>query len=1188
MVVPALRSSSTSLLVALVFAALLTAAPVAQRPAEATHPLGSPASSDATYMLCDRVFSDPHAYWPSPTQAAGLSPFAKGNSACKSDDFLFYKNTDPARADVLEGLAYLETLFPQFLELQELEQDFGVGNTDCETAGTDADYCSAGLPKQGVAATRLRSDLFMVRVTDERVPNTSKKHFAFPLSIHGIERAGAEGGVRAAEDLAIWAYCEAVANAEAVTAPPAGAMVDCATEQPIPHPVMESQPVGSLSAGTILKQSAIYFLFPNPDGWRRGDPDNIARFYQRYNGNGVDLNRDWPTVGYTFRPYTPWSEPESRGFGEVLKTIKNKWDAGVDLHGQLIDAAFSFTLLGASQRDYGKNQRILQSVKGAWADAENRLAWSALIKPNDAPADDPRLYGIQWGTVWDTIDYTTTGSIGDWIDSPIGLDADGIDNEMSLSHISNCGTGSCYEVDAEQLHVDGNKSLIYATLNYTLLPEDQEFKVPGRIGYVLSPKRLTHPGSPTPTSPYAGLPQQAAIMDQMLTAANGYSFEFSVQGPAQNVYNGGVVGTVTMSSLNGISPGTNTTSLFLERFHPLETNPPDADDGGCGAPGDDWEEVNRYFNQDSLYQQAGWAVHANNPTPGTWRICLEGGVPSAATSGFADLDITFTGEQAWDDPGQLPYDVSNMRFFEDLAKYIPGNRLVPVDAGAILNGQVDLTQFDSLVVADDPFPGFSEPAPTGPPQPTIQFDNPGVGTAPCAYQPGTTPLTPGCYNAWEFDLDPAFNNQRVTIANTVTSPVEGEDWDLYVERQSSITGEWFEVGRSATGSNEESVTLLTPPVGHYRALFVNWSANPASADKLTVTSDNTYAGPPIGVNTRTAAQVAAWGKKLKDFAFAGGNLVLTDGALRTLAQMGLVERQYINTFSVYAGYIGFTRNGTVNTYADPLALDVNQPGAAEGPQFRHQTYEPVPLGFKIQDDIGANFNSAPVWAVDQLRWETLGGRTVGLTTADQVTLGEMKHGSGTVRVIGALVPMPTDQYDHPFGLANYAATYSGYQVFRNALQAGVGVGGAKCPRQKKLAGNHIVGASTAEILTGTPGRDVICGLGGNDRITGLGGNDVLVGGAGNDKIFGGAGKDQLRGGRGRDRLKGGKGNDKLVGGHGRDRLFGQDGRDTLMGRQGNDRLKGGAGRDRFFGGSGDDACFGGADEFRRGCERGQR
>ena len=157
--------------------------------------------------------------------------------------------------------------------------------------------------------------------------------------------------------------------------------------------------------------------------------------------------------------------------------------------------------------------------------------------------------------------------------------------------------------------------------------------------------------------------------------------------------------------------------------------------------------------------------------------------------------------------------------------------------------------------------------------------------------------------------------------------------------------------------------------------------------------------------------------------------MLTDGAVKNLAYMGIVPRGFVNDFSVYAGYIGFTRDGSTDTYSDPLAHNVNQPGAAEGPGFRHQTYEPVPIGYAISPpDDDTQLSSSPVWAVDQAEWERLGGRTAGTTTADEVTLGELPVGQGVVRVVGALVPMPTEQYYHPFGLANYAVTYSGYQV----------------------------------------------------------------------------------------------------------------------------------------------------------------
>jgi uncharacterized repeat protein (TIGR01451 family) len=59
---------------------------------------------------------------------------------------------------------------------------------------------------------------------------------------------------------------------------------------------------------------------------------------------------------------------------------------------------------------------------------------------------------------------------------------------------------------------------------------------------------------------------------------------------------------------------------------------------------------------------------------------------------------------------------------------------------------------------------------------------------------------------------------------------------------------------------------------------------------------------------------------------------------------------------------------------------------------------------------------------------------VGLTTPEQVTLGELPMGAGRIRIIGPLLPMPTESYYHPFGLASYALTYTGYQVLNNALQ----------------------------------------------------------------------------------------------------------------------------------------------------------
>ena len=46
--------------------------------------------------------------------------------------------------------------------------------------------------------------------------------------------------------------------------------------------------------------------------------------------------------------------------------------------------------------------------------------------------------------------------------------------------------------------------------------------------------------------------------------------------------------------------------------------------------------------------------------------------------GAADLDITFTTEKAWEDPGQKPYSATNMKFFESLGGHMASGQLVSV------------------------------------------------------------------------------------------------------------------------------------------------------------------------------------------------------------------------------------------------------------------------------------------------------------------------------------------------------------------------------------------------------------------------------------------------------------------------------------------------------------------------------
>ncbi len=821
------------------------------------------AGSEEEYQVYGRVFPDPHGCNP-----AG-SPFAKG-TVCAADFMQF--------SELQAGMTLLEELFPDYVEWYTLSEDFDCNGKPApgENDGCEA-FRSAGLPvtastdgQGNGVVTRDRQPLHMVRITDESVPDKNKKYFVFPLSIHGIERAGVEGGTRAAEDLATWAACE---NGDAPD------IVNCDAEGEMPHPLLEATPDKSVTAGDALKRSVVYMIYPNPDGWMRGERSTGAQFYQRYNGNGVDLNRDWPAQGYTFRPYTPWSEPESRGFGKVLQAIgpkdrsgNPKWAGGIDLHGQLVDRAFSFTLIGGSERPYDKNQRVLQTVKGAWRDAEARLAWSPLIKPNDAAADDPRVYGVQWGTIWDTINYTVTGALGDWIDSPIGLNADGIDNEMSLSHLGNCGIGSCWSSDVEQLHVDGNKSLIYSMINYSLKPEKKTFKTKGKVGYVFNRgalKKKTNLNEPPPE--FTKYPTQDDITGGTLDPSNGYIQEFDVKGPENKIYNGGIQVTITCANAQGVGSCALDTAL-LERKKSEEPN----------VQGEEWEVVNSYFNQSPIYVQAGQALQANFPTAGKWRVRLEGD----STSGVFTTSIDFTKERGWEDPGQIGYRVSSMKFYKMLGK----------------------------------------------------FTRPGLGKLTTNEIAKT--------NGWQRRYD------TIVITNRV-----------YPKLAKKLR---------------------------------NWVAK------------------------------------------HDGNLVLTDAALGMLKAMGIAGEA--GSSKHYAGYINFATAKKESTYKDPLAKKINQPGAAEGQSGdevrRRQTYEPVPLGYAIQDADGDDSDTSPVWWIPRADFAKAKGkqRAAGTTgNFDQISLGEIKYRGGRIRFAGALLPDPTDEFDHPFGLGNYSLTYSGYQIMKNML-----------------------------------------------------------------------------------------------------------------------------------------------------------
>jgi hypothetical protein len=433
--------------------------------------------------------------------------------------------------------------------------------------------------------------------------------------------------------------------------------------------------------------------------------------------------------------------------------------------------------------------------------------------------------------------------------------------------------------------VDGNKSLVYSMVNFTLKPEDKTFRTAGRVGYVFNPGAVSAPTDRFTRPPrFTKLPPQQDIENARLNLSNDFTYPFRVKGPSDDVYNGGIAVTITCAA----SPvGTCSFSeAALQRKENREGDPQHEPRK--------WETVNSYFNQSSIYLQTGQALHANLPTPGRWRVRIFGGEVDAEY----DVDIDFTREKGWPDPGQIGYRVTNMRFWRHLERYArPG--LDMLRAADIERRDGWKRRYDTIVITNKVYPAIAR---------------------------------------------------------------ELKQW---------------------------------------------------------VTNND-------------------------------GNLVLTDRALAMLPEMG-VTNGGIGRREYYAGYVNFATREDEETYDDPLARKIDQPGAAEGQTcgltdpdpcteedevHRHQTYEPVPLGIAIQTPDGDDANNAPVWFVDADKLDNSAGRSRAVGTTgdkDNVSFGQVALGGGRVRFIGALLPMPTEKYDHPFGLASYGLTYSGYQALQNAL-----------------------------------------------------------------------------------------------------------------------------------------------------------
>ena len=306
------------------------------------------------------------------------------------------------------GIQYLAQKYPRWVSVTTTKEMFG-----------DAAISAGG------------RDIQVIKITDHQVADKGKETLFYSLSVHGNERGGLEGGLRTAEDLAI-------------AAEGGGKLVDGIDnyESSTGRKATFHEP----EVADVLAKEAVYLVDFNPDGWAVGDFWNppAPALYSRGNGNGTDLNRQMPTIGRINPGRNPLEEPEADAGVRLMREVAAAGKGGLmaygaDIHGEINSQAYMDVMYPAGEFDSVDHRRLMSIAERTKSVIDATLFEGIVEEIENATGGNDAEYAraipvkpAHWATVWDTLGYTDTGFIGDYMATDLGVT--GMDYEIFFNH----------------------------------------------------------------------------------------------------------------------------------------------------------------------------------------------------------------------------------------------------------------------------------------------------------------------------------------------------------------------------------------------------------------------------------------------------------------------------------------------------------------------------------------------------------------------------------------------------------------------------------------------------------------------------------------------------------------------------------------------------------------------------------
>ena len=380
------------------------------------------------------------------------------------------------------GIEYLAQKYPRWVSVFKLRDRYG---PLAVSAGNDGKR--AGEPGD----TGDGRDIWVIKITDHTVADKGKDTLFHSLSVHGNERGGLEGGLRTAEDLAMAAtnggkVADGVANYDSATG-----------RKPVFH---------EYEVKDVLRKQALYLMDFNLDGWAVGDLFKVPTApYARGNSIGTDINRQMPSKGSINLTRNPLEENEARYGHKFMHDVaaagrNGKMAYGSDIHGELTSQAYVDVMYPAGQFDSVDHRRLMAIAERTKSTIDATL-YGGIIDQienassgNEGEAEDKNVptKPAHWATVWDTLGYTDTGFIGDYLATELGVT--GMDYEIAFNHTV---PDKAWNVYLQENHINATRQIIKTSMAYTLFQEE-EFNArnvrvdpDGRAGFVVDPDTVT-------------------------------------------------------------------------------------------------------------------------------------------------------------------------------------------------------------------------------------------------------------------------------------------------------------------------------------------------------------------------------------------------------------------------------------------------------------------------------------------------------------------------------------------------------------------------------------------------------------------------------------------------------------------------------------------------------------------------